>query len=146
VIIVPQDTTPVADLGDLVILVVEDEAPIADELMRALRQLGARLLGPVGHLHEALLLLESADRLDGAVLDTGLHGDAVYPLADALTARGVPYVFVTGYAASAAIPARHRDVPRYEKSIDPGLVAQALALHVRERDGLSGGGSIEGIS
>jgi CheY-like chemotaxis protein len=136
-------TTPLTDLGGLVILVVEDEDRIADELIQALHQLGARVLGPVGHLHEALLLLESADRLDGAVLDIGLHGEAVYPLADALTARGVPYVFVTGYAASVAIPARYRDVPRYEKSLDLGLVAQALSLHVRERDGLSGG-SIEG--
>jgi CheY-like chemotaxis protein len=132
-------------LGGLVILVVEDENLIADELVQALQWFGARVLGPVGYLHEALLLLETADRLDGAVLDIGLHGEAVYPLADALTARGVPYVFVTSYAASATIPARYRDVPRYEKSLDLELVAQALALHVRERDGLSGG-SIEGTA
>jgi ActR/RegA family two-component response regulator len=72
------------------------------------------------------LLLESADHLDGAVLDIRLHGEVVYPLADALTARAVPYVFVTGYVATAVIPVRSRDVPRYEKPIDVGLVAQAL--------------------
>ncbi len=136
--------TPLPDLAGLVILVVEDEDLIAEDLMQALRRCGARVLGPVGYLHEALLVLESADRLDGAVLDIGLHGEAVYPLADALTARGVPYVFVTGYATAAAIPARYRDVPRYEKPIDFELVARALALHVRERQALSDG-SIEGM-
>ena len=132
------------DLSGLAILAVEDEVLIAHELTHALQQCGARVLGPVGYLHEALLLLESADRLDGAVLDFGLHGEAVYPLADALTARGVPYVFVTGYATSAAIPVRYRDVPCYEKPVGFGLVAQALALHIRERGSLQGNSSLEG--
>jgi CheY-like chemotaxis protein len=132
------------NLGGLAILAVEDEVLIADELTQALQQFGARVLGPVGYLHEALVVLENADGLDGAVLDLNLHGEPVYPLADALTERGVPYVFLTGYAASAAIPARYNDVPRYEKPVEFGFVAQALALHIRERDTLKGDGSLEG--
>jgi hypothetical protein len=34
-----------------------------------------------------------------AVLDVNLDGEMVYPVADAVVARGVPFVFVTGYGA-----------------------------------------------
>lgn len=35
--------------------------------------------------------------IDAAVLDVNLHGLRSYPAADALGARGIPFVFVTGY-------------------------------------------------
>jgi CheY-like chemotaxis protein len=133
------------DLGGLAVLVVEDEPLAAEGFRQVLQEFGARVLGPVGHLHEALVVLEHADGLDGAVLDLNLHGEAVYPLADALTARGVPYVFVTGYAPAAAIPTRYNDVPRYEMPVEFGLVVQALALHILERSSLKGDGSLEGV-
>ena len=56
------------------ILVVEDDYMIADDLRRDLEAAGARVLGPVPSLPEALELLRGADRLDAAVLDVNLHG------------------------------------------------------------------------
>ena len=38
-----------------------------------------------------------AEAIDVAVLDVNLNGEMSYPIADALAARGVPLVFVTGY-------------------------------------------------
>ena len=35
--------------------------------------------------------------LDGAILDVNLGGEPVYPVAEKLAARGVPFIFCTGY-------------------------------------------------
>jgi hypothetical protein len=48
----------------------------------------------------------------------------VFPVAEALRARGVPFVFTTGYNEH-IIPDRYKDVARYEKPFDPGQVARA---------------------
>src|SRR5450759_3942971 len=38
-----------------------------------------------------------AEAIDVAVLDVNINGQLSYPIADALAARGVPFVFSTGY-------------------------------------------------
>lgn len=98
------------------ILIVEDEFLIADEVGWMLEQAGAYVLGPVGTVTAALALLTVAVRLDGAMLDINLHEEVVYPLADSLEARGVPYLFLTGYSGD-AIPDRYHHVPRCEKPL-----------------------------
>jgi CheY-like chemotaxis protein len=97
------------------ILVVEDEYLLADALADALAALGAQVVGPVGGLAEALDLVAGA-AIDGAVLDINLRGEMVFPLAEALAARGVPYVFATGYGHE-IIPERYRDVPTLSKPV-----------------------------
>jgi CheY-like chemotaxis protein len=102
------------------ILVVEDEYLLAEALADALTALGAQVVGPVAGLAEALDLAADA-AIDGAVLDINLRGEMVFPLADALAARGVPYLFATGYGHE-TIPQRYQDVPTLSKPVD----AQAL--------------------
>lgn len=46
-------------------------------------------------------------------------------MADALRARGVPFLFATGYDAS-VIPARYAGVRRCEKPVEPSQIARAL--------------------
>lgn len=99
------------------ILVAEDEYFIARGLVRHLEQAGAAVVGPVPTVAEALAALESS-AIDAAVLDINLRGELVYPVADALLARGVPFIFATGYAAS-ALPERYGAVERFEKPVDP---------------------------
>ncbi len=106
-------------------LVVEDEYYIADDIARALQRLGAEVIGPAADRDEAMNLLAAAARVDGAVLDINLHGQAVYPVADALRARGVPFVFATGYGASAILPG-YEGVPRWEKPFAADGLARAL--------------------
>lgn len=118
--------SPAGALSGRRVLVVEDEYFIADDIARALRQLGAEVVGPLASRDEALEVFASDLRIDFAVLDINLRGDAVYPLADALRGRRVPFVFATGYD-SASIPEPYRGVPRWEKPFDPRALVDALS-------------------
>jgi len=107
------------------ILLVEDEYFIVDDLIRAFEAAGAEVVGPVASVDDALDLIEETERIDGAVLDVNLRGEMGYPVADALLARGVPFVFATGYDKG-AVPPQYAHITRCEKPVDPGRIAQAL--------------------
>ena len=110
------------------LLVVEDEYMIADDLSRALQERGASVIGPAGSVEDALELLQTEPRIDGAVLDINLRGECAYPIADALRARGVPFVFATGYDAW-AIPEIYAGVPRLEKPVNIRALGRLLSNH-----------------
>jgi DNA-binding NtrC family response regulator len=112
-------------LQDCRVLVVEDEYMLADELRTELRTAGAIVLGPVADVEEALGLIRSGQHIDGGVLDVILSGEMVFPAADLLAERGVPFVFTTGYDDS-VIPSRFAGVVRCEKPINMRLVRQAI--------------------
>ena len=112
------------------VLVVEDEYFIADDITRALRKLGAEVIGPLPSRDQALDAFSAVGRIDAAVLDINLRGDDVYPVADVLRARGVPFVFATGYDA-ASIPEPYRSVARWEKPFDPSALVAALPALTR---------------
>lgn len=114
------------DLEDRRILIVEDEFIIADLLASELADAGAFIVGPVGTLPKALQTVEGEDDLDAAILDVNLGGEKVFPVADMLTARRIPFVFTTGYDPH-AIPSRFARVALCEKSGSPGDVISALA-------------------
>jgi len=106
------------------ILVVEDEAIIAMLLEDIMEEIGCAIVGPVAKVAQALAALD-AGPVDGAVLDVNLSGEWSYPIADALAARGVPYVFVTGYG-QAGLAVDYQDHPVVQKpftrtSIERGL-------------------------
>ena len=107
------------------ILIVEDEYLVADDLARDLRGLGAEVVGPMGTLDEALALLATRPRLDGAVIDVNLHGVMSYPAAALLVATQTPFLFVTGYDTW-TIDDRYRDVAHYEKPVRAAQVVVAL--------------------
>ena len=108
------------------ILVVEDEYFLADELKRAAKRLGAEVVGPAPTHEEALGLLDQSPSVDLAVLDINLRGETAYTVAEALEARGVPFVFATGYNPN-TIPDRFARVPRWTKPVDPGDLLRSLA-------------------
>ena len=99
------------------ILVVEDDTMLADDLRRDLGKQGAEVVGPVPTVADALELVAREGPLDAAVLDVNLRGERVFPVVDALRARGVPLAFTTGYEQW-ALPDAYADVPRCEKPID----------------------------
>ena len=107
------------------VLIVEDEYFIADDLAQVLTRFGAEIVGPVATRDGALSLLATAESVDLAVLDINLRSESVFPVADVLTERGVPFMFATGYD-QASIPARHQHVPRWEKPFALAALAQAL--------------------
>jgi hypothetical protein len=111
-------------LAGRTVLLVEDIFFIAHEAIRRLEEGGAAVVGPASDVAGALDLIEKAS-LDGAVLDIDLKGEMVYPVADVLTARGVPFVFAT-CCPGPMIPPRYAGVARFGKEIDPHTVAHAL--------------------
>ena len=108
------------------VLVVEDEYFLADDISRALRRAGAEVVGPFRDMADGQAALEQTVDLSAAVLDVNLNGTMVFPLADALLDREVPFVFTTGYD-SGAIPTAYRAIRRCEKPIDADAVVRMLA-------------------
>jgi CheY-like chemotaxis protein len=107
------------------ILVVEDEAMIAYDLSSSLQEAGAEVLGPRHTVESALDLLREEQDVHGAVLDVNLGGAMVFPVADALALRGVPFIFATGYPR-AVLPSRYNSVKRYEKPVNMTDVTEAI--------------------
>jgi CheY-like chemotaxis protein len=107
------------------LLVVEDEYLVADDMRRELEALGIEVVGPVPSVADALEMLEADDAIDGAILDVNLCGETVYPVAGALHARRVPFVFWSAYANPEA-PADYDAVPRVQKPASATAVVRAL--------------------
>ena len=109
------------------VLVLEDEYYLADDLVDALQQAGAKVVGPVSSLragHE----IASAD-VDIAVLDMNIHGEFSHSIADRLLADQVPVIIATGYSKE-AIPERLRGLPQIEKPFDVRAVVTLIAREV----------------
>lgn len=88
-------------LEGLRVLIVEDETLIAMMLEDLLEGIGCRIAGAAATVAQALDQLAAlGGQVDVAVLDVNLGGEKVYPVADALAARGVPFMFATGYGTS----------------------------------------------
>ena len=85
------------------VLLVEDEAMVAMLLEDALSDLGHQVVGPVAKLDKAVAMARQ-ESFDIGILDVNFAGQEVYPVAEILAARGIPFVFVTGYGESALRP------------------------------------------
>lgn len=72
-----------------------------------------------------MAMIDAADGVDGAILDINLCGEAVFPVADELDSRDVPFVFWTGYE-TLTVPEAHRDRPRLLKPAKAADVVRAL--------------------
>jgi CheY-like chemotaxis protein len=95
------------------VLVVEDEMLVAWLLEDMLADFGCGVVGPAARVSQALAMID-AEAFDAAVLDINLNGETSYPVADALTARGVPFVFSTGYNKD-SLPKAYRSFPMLQK-------------------------------
>jgi DNA-binding response OmpR family regulator len=81
------------------ILLVEDEIIIAMLMTDDLTDAGYEVVGPVGRLEQAVDMAKR-QTFDLAVLDGNLHGEKVFPVADVLVGRGIPFLFLTGYSSN----------------------------------------------
>jgi CheY-like chemotaxis protein len=107
------------------VLVVEDEFLVASLLQDMLESAGCIVAGPIPRVPEALEAADCGD-YDLAVLDINVGGDRIYPVADALSRRHVPFVFVTGYA-SGALPEQYAGRPRLCKPFRMAELLRALS-------------------
>ncbi|OZI43629.1 response regulator [Bordetella genomosp. 5] len=113
-------------LRDRRILIVEDEYMIAEFLQYELEDAGAVVAGMIGNVDDGLRQVRDGLAVDAAILDVNLGGQAVFPLADELAARGIPFVFTTGYDAS-SIPPRFKQVERYVKPYNTAAMLGGIA-------------------
>ena len=119
----PPDAPTVA----LRILVVEDELMIRMLLEDMLGELGHTVAAAAARIDEALEAAKTA-KVDLAILDVNLNGEPISPVADALVARGVPFVFATGYGEH-GLPAPYRDRPTLKKPFQlEGLEQMLLSV------------------
>jgi DNA-binding response OmpR family regulator len=97
-----------ASLEGVRVLLVEDEYLVASLIEEMLEIAGCVVTGPIPRLAQAV---DAADRetCDAAVLDVNLAGERIYPVADILSRRNIPFVFVTGYGV---LPGEYANRPR----------------------------------
>ena len=107
------------------VLVVEDEYFLAEDIVQTLKEMGARIVGPVGELEEATNLVNADVAIDAAVVDVNLRNELAFPLARILRARNVPFVFTTGYDCG-SIEQEFQDVQHWEKPLDLAAMARDL--------------------
>jgi CheY-like chemotaxis protein len=107
------------------VFVVEDEVMIRMLLEDMLADLGYAIVASAGGLEEAVALARDTD-FDVAILDVNLNGSVVYPVAEVLAARGVPFVFSTGYGER-GMPEPYRDRPTLQKPFQLENLERALA-------------------
>ncbi len=91
------------------ILLVEDEALIALMLEDMVEGMGCAVTAMAPRVSMGVSLAQTGD-FDLAILDVNVAGENIEPVADTLAARGVPFIFATGYG-EAGTPIRHRNRP-----------------------------------
>src|SRR5207302_732599 len=113
-----------ARLKGLRVIVVEDETLVAILLEDMLAELGCEVLWTAHRVGKALDLVAQS-MPDAAVLDVNIAGDEVYPVAQALAERNIPFVFATGYGARGLKDAWH-DRPIVQKPFQVEHLAESL--------------------
>jgi DNA-binding response OmpR family regulator len=106
------------------VLVVEDEYLIRMLLEDMLADLGYAVAAAVGTITEARELAANGD-FSAAILDVNLDGEEIFPVADILKERGLPFVFVTGYGER-SLPEPYRDRPALQKPFQADQLGAAL--------------------
>ncbi len=102
------------------VLVVEDEILVAMMMRDILTELEFDVIGPFSRVSEAMVAAVH-DEFDAGIIDVNLGGEFVYPVADVLMARKIPFVFITGYGVE-SIDGRFGHVPIIKKPIQRQLL------------------------
>ncbi|NNM75959.1 response regulator [Sphingomonas sp. ID1715] len=110
------------------VLILEDEPVIGFALEDIVETIGGRVCGTAFRVAEALDMLRQ-HQCDAAILDVNIAGERSYPVADALAARNIPFIFATGYGDSEH-PSRFAHAPTVTKpyGVEDIRVALARAL------------------
>ena len=89
-----------------------------------LDDLGHTVAGEAGEINEAMALAEQAE-FDVALLDVNLNGRPITPVVEILVARGVPFVFASGYGKR-GVPEAYRGSPTLQKPFQVEALAEAI--------------------
>jgi DNA-binding response OmpR family regulator len=108
------------------VLIIEDEALASMMLEDCLEQIGCEMTETASRLDEAIIKARSLP-LDMALLDVNLAGEASFPVAEILTARDIPFIFVTG-CGPLGLPADMRHVPLLPKPFHMAQLVEAMRM------------------
>ena len=108
------------------VLLVEDSPVVGPFTAELLGDLGCEVVGPAPNMAAARELIESDVPVDAAMMDVHIRGERVFPLCDALAARGVPFLLTSGYA-DWQMPEKWEGRPRLQKPYTIDQVEEALA-------------------
>ena len=117
-----------SSLAGLRVLVVEDMFLIADDIARQLESWGCHVVGPDGHVRAALDRVDEAE-LDGVLLDVNLHGESGFAVAASLAARGIPFIFMTGFDQPSVFPSEFQASPKLTKPVSSRSLASMMERH-----------------
>ncbi|HEX2552716.1 MAG TPA: response regulator [Microvirga sp.] len=117
------------------VLVVEDEAVVAEDLRATIEEAEGVVLGPFPTAGDARALLKSGSAIDAAVLDVNVSDGMITPVLEALCARGIPTVVCTGGEVPDDVRRRHPDLTVLAKPVRPARLIGELR---RVSGGLSG--------
>jgi CheY-like chemotaxis protein len=121
---------PLTALAGKRILVVEDEILVYMLIESVLEEHDCKALPPAPRLPAAVQMAER-DEFDAAILDLNLAGEVVYPVAEILSRRALPFVFLTGYGEG-ALDERFKGRPVVQKPFRDGILLEALARALEE--------------
>jgi len=112
-------------LYGLQVFVVEDEIVASMELEDMLADFGCTVAGVAATVDDAMSKVLATEAIDAAILDVHVGGEMIFPIADVLVARGIPFVFSTGYG-SADLVRRYPQSPLLNKPYDSETLAKVL--------------------
>ena len=128
-----QITASEEDPPPLRMLVVEDEALISLLIESMLYDMGCKTVDCAHSVPHALALLDpTTPSIDAAMLDINLGGTLVFPVAEALAARDIPFAFITGYGAN-GVPKRFAAATVIQKPFTEKDLAYAMDALRRQR-------------
>lgn len=106
------------------VLVVEDEMTVAMLIEDMVYELSFEVAAVIPRLEDAMRMLDS-ETFDLAMLDVHLNGKTVFPFADELEEREIPFLFATAYGPR-GIPAKYAGHPVLQKPFGPVELRRAL--------------------
>jgi CheY-like chemotaxis protein len=106
------------------VLLVEDESLLAMTVEGMLEDLGCYVAASASNVEDATARAQEAG-FDCALLDVNLCGKPVFPVAEILSTRQIPFVFASGYGQS-ALPERFRSRPVVAKPFQLTDLSDAL--------------------
>jgi CheY-like chemotaxis protein len=105
-------------LRGLRVLIAEDNFLVSELMRQVLIDLECTVIGPVDDVAGALHAIRGTNDIDGALLDVQLGEDDIFPAANALALRGIPFVLTTGRANLIGLPALLANAPLLTKPFD----------------------------
>jgi CheY-like chemotaxis protein len=117
-----------SDFQGLQVLIVEDEELVAMLLEDMLADLGCEVTASVRSLTAAFEAIEKAPP-QLAILDVSLAGKQVFPVAEALAEKGLPFIFSSGYGSS-IVPSAFKAAPVLPKPFQPRELVEAIRTAV----------------